>query len=740
MPSEIKNQDYVFKFAPVFKAASDVETTGIVRGYLSTIDLDEFDDIILPSAYEKTLPRFRIYPAMTLNHDYDNAIGTYDPIEIDSNGLHATGHISASEPGIRTKVKEGILRGFSISGVVRSATRKADEILSALSAIGKTDLVEKVQMALNNPSRSIRMITEIELYEACLCWLPANREARISLARSLASAMSNGEITHTRFTKSPIEKEGMTMPPTEVDALTKTAISTEVGLMKTDIKDHMSTIVKEHVDAKFLSLSQANTEMMKLMNEVKDKSGTFVCESDWKVFKDKVAADLAPLAEFLQTSRNRGGMLPWAIETDDLSELLTRTNITHDEAKFCEEIGADPIIVRMQTCNPKNFSEGMADGIAKWQADAQEVAMIHGLLSRTSGYRDRGGIKSLRRYKRLRETFGKIQKGVGMDTATAGEGLEWVPTVMSGEVLRRIENEAVVAALFQRATMPSASWPWPIIGAGAVGYVMPQSTTDAVTALITSSVVGTTSATFTAIKMGIFVPVASELTEDAIAGNLSIITNEIVLGAVRNLENAIINSDSTNQTAASANQDNDITTAYAIEKLFASGLRKKALTGTTTDGGATILNADMLRENRKNLGSGNAKSVQPSNIAHIMSSKSYINLLSDTRLITMDKFGAMATLLTGFLAAVDGSPVIISDYVRNTVAATGVNTSAGPNTFTTVLTVHRDSWAIGDRRMLTLKSDEHILTDSLHLVATWRGDFQPVHATAPATIAVNVLP
>lgn len=700
----------IVRFGNVFKIASEDER--IIEGYASTNDIDEYDDIIEPTAFANSLPKYMQFPGVMLNHDYGNSIGKAEDVRIDNRGLWARIRISAAEPDVWTKIKEGIYSAFSISGRILKQT-------------------------LDN-ERNIRTINDLELYEISVVWLPANRAARIEFARSLASAMSNGEITNTRFTESPNEREGRAMTPEEQAALVTKQVSTEVGLMKTEIKDHLSTITKEHVDAKFLSLSQANTEMIKLMNEVKEKAGTFVSESEWNVFKDKVAADFAPLAELLQKSRNQGTLLPWAIETDDLGELMSRASITHDEAKFCEEVGADPIIVRMQTCNPKNFSEGTAEGIARWQKDAQEVAMIHGLLSRTSGYRDRGGIKAMRRYKRLRETFGKIQKGVGMDTAGAGEGLEWVPTVMSGEVQRRIENEAVVASLFQRATMPSGTWDWPIIGAGAIGYVMPQSTTDAITALITSSIVGTTKATFTAIKMGVFVPVSSELTEDAVAGNLSIITNEIALGAVRLIENALINSDSTNQSAAAANQDNDIATAYAIEKLFASGLRKKALAGTTTDAGATKLDVDILRLNRWGL--SGARAVKPVDIVHIMSTKSYINLLSDARLLTMEKFGAMATILTGFLAAVDGSPVIISDYVRDNVSATGVNTVAGPNDKTTVLTVHRPSWAIGDRRMLTLKSDEHILTDSLHLVATWRGDFQPVHTTTPAIIAINVLP
>lgn len=716
MSDEIEKQDkpdLIVRFGNVFKVAN--EDQRIIEGYASTEDVDDFDDVIRATAFSNSLPRYAQHPGVTKNHDYSDSVGRSEVVEVHpGKGLWARIRISEAEPDLWTKIKEGIYNAFSISGKkVRSIPRPGS-------------------------TRGGREYQEVDLHEIAVCWLPANRNARIDyVSRSLASAMSNGEINHTRFTNPPNEREGITMPP-ELDALTKTQISTEVGLMKTEIKEHLGEVYKTHADTKFSSLNQAITELTVIAKTVQDKAGTWVTKAEQQEFNDKIAKDIAPLAEFIQKQRNQQTLLPWAIETDDLSELMSRSNITHDEAKFCEEIGADPVIVRMQTCNPKHFSEGMGDGIAKWQDDAQEVAMIHCLLKNSSGYRDRGGIKSLKRYKRLRDTYEKIKKGVGMDTATAAEGTEWVPTIMSGEVIRRVENEAVVAGLFRRATMPSKAWDWPIVGAGAVGYVMPESTTDAVTALITSTVVGTSKVTFTAVKAAIFVPVSAELTEDAVAGGLSIITDEIVLGMTRNLENAIINSDSTNIGVAAANQDNDITGAYAIQKLFAAGLREKALAGTTVDGGANIIGTTVLRSLRKGL--SGAKSVKPTDIAYIMSSKSYVNLLSDPNLLTMEKFGPMATLLTGFLAAVDGSPVVVSDYVRDDVAATGVNTAAGPNTLTTVLAVHRPSWAIGDRRMLTLKSDNHILTDSLHLVATWRGDFQPVLATTPATIAVNVLP
>jgi hypothetical protein len=102
--------------------------------------------------------------------------------------------------------------------------------------------------------------------------------------------------------------------------------------------------------------------------------------------------------------------------------------------------------------------------------------------------------------------------------------------------------------------------------------------------------------------------------------------------------------------------------------------------------------------------------------------------------MTVDKYGQFATVLNGELAKFFNSPVILSEFVREDVAATGVNTSGGPNTKTTVLCANRECFLNGERRTMTInRSDQrHIETDQTVVVGTRRGDFQECFPTASA--------
>ena len=43
---------------------------------------------------------------------------------------------------------------------------------------------------------------------------------------------------------------------------------------------------------------------------------------------------------------------------------------------------------------------------------------------------------------------------------------------------------------------------------------------------------------------------------------------------------------------------------------------------------------------------------------------------------------------------------------------------------------NKGAFVLGNRRRITLAQQYHIASDSNELVAFWRGDFQPLHATA----------
>ncbi len=116
----------------------------------------------------------------------------------------------------------------------------------------------------------------------------------------------------------------------------------------------------------------------------------------------------------------------------------------------------------------------------------------------------------------------------------------------------------------------------------------------------------------------------------------------------------------------------------------------------------------------------------PNKLAIIASTSSHIRLLEEDVVKTMDKFGNNATVVTGELGKIDGMPLIISQYVREDLDATGVN-SATPanNTKTVILIVYRGAFAIGDRLQVQLEAEREAKYGQDVLIGRERIDFQP---------------
>lgn len=708
----------VLKFGEVFKVASDDER--IVEGYASTNDLDEYRDIIDPKAFEASLSRYMQYPGMVcLNHDWMNQVGKAQDCRIDSKGLWCRLQISAAEPGLWTKIKEGVYRAFSIAG--------------------------RIVKSEYDDENKIRRITELVLYEISIVGLPANRQARIELARSMHGAILNGNINRiTKEGNMPELDLTKGQPPTDVAALVDQSVEKKLGALSKTVGDQIDRVTESAVKSAFTSaLKDEDSELgkaVRLMNQVLEAQKNAVTAAEFKQFKDNIQGDLASAAIGYQRSnieRPKNEFSTFPIDAYSLKEVLNPDAVTKAQASDAQEFGMDPLIYRLSMVDPIQLNAVDGERVASFQKHAQKVALVHAVMCNSKSYRNDAArrLKTLKCYQGLQREFGALTKGVGMDSETAAEGLEWVPTIMNSELVRRIEIEAMVARKFRRETMPSATWDWPVLGTGPVTYVMSQATTDSMTALITASVAASAKVTLTAVKAGCWVPISTELVEDAVISTLNVVQDDMILAFIRGLDNAIINGDATG-----AHQDTDIEAVTAHNNKLFDGLRLKALAASASkhDCGGDALVAMDLRNMRKKL--TGARGAETSELAIIVSVNDWINLMSDDDVRTVDKFGQEATWLKGTLLAIDAIPIILSDFVRTDVDATGIN-GAAANTFSTALLVHLPSWAIGDRRQVTVESDKVIWTDQLHLVGTWRGTFKNIKTqNYPAVIGYNIDP
>jgi HK97 family phage major capsid protein len=314
-----------------------------------------------------------------------------------------------------------------------------------------------------------------------------------------------------------------------------------------------------------------------------------------------------------------------------------------------------------------------------------------------------------------------------MDSTTAGEGDEYVPTLLSGSLIERIQLELQVARLFEQVEMPSNPFEIPGIALTRQrGATHAEQTADTGQTKIAKRTPATRKITLSAVKFAVMALLSREYEEDSLIAAIPHLQSELVDYIGGDLEDAIVNGDTT-----APHMDSDTTDADDPRKAWI-GLRKAAIAATKTDGANAALTAAMLRVNRKKM---EQYGVRGDQLAHIVSMAGYNQLLADTATLTLEKYGPQAVVLTGELAKVDGVPVIVSQYVRQDLNATGVHDGVTTNR-TVALTVNRRGWFFGNRRDMTVQVLTEAFADSDQdgVIASVRKAFAPRYPTATEKI------
>jgi HK97 family phage prohead protease len=170
----LKVGDTVTRFygAKAAEVSADKKT---VKGWMSVEEVDRYDEVMLASAFSKSVPEFlATNPIMLLNHDnHAWPIGGWDKMEVvEGKGLWGEGHFASTEEGQKaaTLYAEKILRGFSVSFIVRGLRDATPDDVKKYGP------------------RVRRLFTEVELLESSGVTIPAVPHA---LAAGMGGARDN---------------------------------------------------------------------------------------------------------------------------------------------------------------------------------------------------------------------------------------------------------------------------------------------------------------------------------------------------------------------------------------------------------------------------------------------------------------------------------------------------------------------------------------------------------------------
>ena len=134
-----------------------------------------------------------------------------------------------------------------------------------------------------------------------------------------------------------------------------------------------------------------------------------------------------------------------------------------------------------------------------------------------------------------------------------------------------------------------------------------------------------------------------------------------------------------------------------------------ALLQTVANGAVSIAKLRGLRAQLGNYG------IDPADVAYIVNNDTYYDLLEDTNFMTMEKVGPLATIITGQIGMIGGSPVICTGELaaKATGAITGLTNIAA-------FAVYIPNFLVGSQRGLRIDTQELAAEQARVMVASMR--------------------
>ena len=351
--------------------------------------------------------------------------------------------------------------------------------------------------------------------------------------------------------------------------------------------------------------------------------------------------------------------------------------------------------------------------VRSFQRTVADMA-VFGMMVDKAAMNSRDGFEVARSHKLFADRWQNICRA--MDVDTSSEGGTWVPTGIGASLHEKVRALGKVAPLFARIDLPTNPWKWPIEGADVTAYRVGEPTGDSESKMAASTP-GSVAATFDAEIFGARALFSRSLEADSALAILTYVQRKLVLAFVIAEEMTILDGDTDG-----THQDSDVGASTTDARTAWDGLRKRALANTSSS--QTTTTAAKLALIRKDMGKWG---VNPAELAYIIGVSSYHALLGDTNLVTVDKFGPQATILNGQVGAVNGVAVLVSEYVREDLNASGVYDGI-TTTKTYELCVNRNEWAMGQRMALDVEVDDSIYREAYQrvLVGFMREDFQNI--------------
>lgn len=323
------------------------------------------------------------------------------------------------------------------------------------------------------------------------------------------------------------------------------------------------------------------------------------------------------------------------------------------------------------------------------------------------------------------EKLGLLQKAVSqmeteetradeaMSTGQDGFGQDFVPSDLASTVMENVRNaNTFVSRLSAPIVMPTSIYTIPVEG-GDPTWIATSENANVTGTAVTPSKAGTSDVTLVSKKYSTSIYMSGELDEDSIVNMNTYLGDKLTKSFAEIVDSIRYNGDVVTAGTGNVNSDDAAPAAWSYY-LHQDGLVKKFIE-SSIDAGALDL-AD-IRAARAELW---VKGTRMSDLALVVSVKTYFKLLSLTQVETLEKFGASATIVNGELKAIDGIEVIPSSLLGDAEADGKVSATPSNNTKGRAILVYKPELIHGFKRGLSLYPEYLPEYDQFRMTAHFR--------------------
>lgn len=329
----------------------------------------------------------------------------------------------------------------------------------------------------------------------------------------------------------------------------------------------------------------------------------------------------------------------------------------------------------------------------------------------------------LKIYKHIEKAPSEIKNSVQRAFFDSpNSGAEFIPDEFKAELYETFKVPRNLRALMPVVEMQNNTMIIPRLGRGARPFIKGAVSTDN-PANYQASTILTESKTIAVKGFATRYVIDDGAAEDSALALMPILTRQIASDLEDAWEDCWINGDASG-TLGDAMGSWNVRSRWGSTNLGGAddhrkaydGLRQRAFAAATDAQGTAALatTTEILGRisSMAELGVGN--------LYIICSPESMIkHLMANPDLLTIDKFGPNASLVTGSVASIFGHPVLMSRFLSADLAASGKFTGAG-NSKTGILFYNAESFAQYQKRGVTVETDKNIGSGSIEVVATMR--------------------